>query len=61
MNTSKFAATKHICSCPHSQNGDDVHEYTKNFLSVGCIYLLFKDAIKEGDGIGMLPLIFMNL
>lgn len=31
-------------------SGDGVHDYTKHLISIGCIYLLFKDAIKEGDG-----------
>lgn len=38
-------------SCPNSGNHDDkVHDYTCHFLSIGCFYLAFKDAIKEGDG-----------
>lgn len=29
---------------------DKVHSYGCNLLSVGCFYLAYKDAIKEGDG-----------
>ena len=30
--------------------GDLIHDYAKNFLSIGLFYLNYKDAIKEGDG-----------
>ena len=53
MNVSKLVAEKNIFCCfnsPRTRSGDGIHDYTKNLLSVGCIYLLFKDAIKEGDG-----------
>ena len=29
---------------------DEVHSYASNLLSIGCFYLAYKDAIKEGDG-----------
>ena len=29
---------------------DNVHEYGKQLLSIGCFYIEFSDAIKEGDG-----------
>jgi len=29
---------------------DEVHNYTCRLLSIGCFYLSYKDAIKEGDG-----------
>ena len=53
MSISKLVVKNHIsCSFnkPHTQSGDDIHEYTTSLLSVGCMYLLFKDAIREGDG-----------
>ena len=31
-----------------------MYEYTKNLLSIGCVYLLIKDAIKKGDGMRVL-------
>ena len=39
---------------PVEPSRDGVYEYTKNLLSIGCLYLLFKDAIKEGDGMRVL-------
>ena len=36
------------CSASHDQ--DCVFNYTRHFISIGCFYLNFKDAIKEGDG-----------
>ena len=33
-----------------SSSGDCIHDYTKYLMSIGCMYLLFRDAIKEGDG-----------
>ena len=33
-----------------SSSGDRIHDYTKYLMSIGCMYILFKDAIKEGDG-----------
>ena len=53
MNMNKRVVEKYIsCSfnSPHRRSSDSVNEYTRNFLSIGSIYLLFKDAIKEGDG-----------
>ena len=53
MNLSKRVVEKYISCCfqsPHKKSNDGVNEYTRNLLSIGCIYLLFKDAIKEGDG-----------
>ena len=35
---------------PVSVSDNGIHEYSKNLMSIGCFYLLFKDAIKEGDG-----------
>jgi L1 cell adhesion molecule like protein len=35
---------------PSSQNPDHVLEYAKETLSLGLLYLEFKDAIREGDG-----------
>lgn len=29
---------------------DEVHNYACNLLSIGCFYLTYRDAIKEGDG-----------
>ena len=31
-------------------SSDGVYEYSKNLMKIGCFYLLFNDAIKEGDG-----------
>ena len=33
---------------------DEIHNYACNFLSLGCFYLAYKDAIKEGDGMRVL-------
>ena len=33
---------------------DGVYSYATNFLSLGCFYLEFRDAIKEGDGLRVL-------
>ena len=30
--------------------GDGVYDYSRNLLSIGCLYLEMRDAIKEGDG-----------
>lgn len=38
---------------PKSRNhkdDDEVHNYSCHLLSIGCFYLVYKDAIKEGDG-----------
>ena len=32
------------------KHADGVHEYTVNLLGMGCLYMEFADAIKEGDG-----------
>ena len=32
------------------KNDDQVHNYSCHLLSIGCFYLAYKDAIKEGDG-----------
>ena len=37
-------------NAPVSASSDGIHEYSKNLMSIGCFYLLFKDAVKEGDG-----------
>ena len=39
----RFHNTAHACS-------DQVHNYNTLLLSIGCFYLEFVDAIKEGDG-----------
>lgn len=45
----KFVDIKY--NSPHaSANGDQVMMYTKQMFSIGCLYLEFADAIKEGDG-----------
>ena len=36
--------------CQRSPTGDQVHAYSMQLLSVGCFYLEFSDAIREGDG-----------
>jgi len=33
---------------------DEVHDYMCNLLGIGCFYLPYKDAIKEGEGKHML-------
>ena len=33
-----------------TNTSDYVYDYTRHFMSIGCFYLNFKDAIKEGDG-----------
>ena len=51
MKLSKHVVEKYICcsfNSPHRQSSDVVHQYARNLLSIGCTYLLFKDAIKEG-------------
>ena len=40
----------HFFNSSVSFSGDRIHDYTKYLMSIGCMYLLFKDAIKEGDG-----------
>ena len=32
------------------RSADNVYEYNKHLLSIGCFYMEFKDAIREGDG-----------
>ena len=39
-----------ICSRDTNENQDHVHEYAKEVLSLGLLYMEFRDAIKEGDG-----------
>ena len=39
---------------PVEPSRDGVYEYTKSLLSIDCVYLLFKDAIKKGDGMRLL-------
>ena len=41
---------KHSFNTAVTASTDGIHEYSKNLMSIGCFYLLFKDAIKEGDG-----------
>ena len=31
-------------------SGDNVYEYSRHLLSIGCLYFEMRDAIKEGDG-----------
>ena len=40
----------HFFNYSVSSSGDCIYDYTKYLMSIGCMYLLFKDAIKEGDG-----------
>ena len=50
INMSKWVMEKYISCCfnsPHRRSSDGVNEYTRNLLSIACIYLLFKDAIKK--------------
>lgn len=49
--TSETSASK---DCETSNNNDGVYSYAKNLLTLGCIYLEFRDAIKEGDGLRVL-------
>ena len=35
---------------PAKSSGDHVYDYSSPFLSIGCFYLEFKDAIREGEG-----------
>jgi len=35
---------------PNNTHTDEDHRYTCNFLNIGCFYLAYKDAIREGDG-----------
>ena len=35
---------------PNNDHTDEVHRYACYLLSIGCFYLAYKDAIKEGDG-----------
>ena len=35
---------------PDPDNTDKVHLYAKRLLSLGCFYLEYSDAIREGDG-----------
>ena len=39
---------------PNQNNGDEINNYACYFLSIGCFYLAYKDAIKEGDGMRVL-------
>jgi L1 cell adhesion molecule like protein len=41
---------------PHdtSSNNDMVHLYAKQVLSLGCLYMEMKDAVREGDGLRVL-------
>ena len=33
-----------------STSGDNIYQYTQQLVSLGCFYLEYDDAIKEGDG-----------
>ena len=33
-----------------SPSSDYIHDYTKYLMSIGCMYLFFKDSVKKGDG-----------
>lgn len=35
---------------PSNSDGSSVYEYTREVLSLGLLYLAFKDAVREGDG-----------
>ena len=47
---SKEEFIHHLFNSYSSPSSDSVHDYTKYLMSIGCMYLLFKDTIKEGDG-----------
>ena len=40
---------------------DGVYQYGCNLLSIGCFYLAYKDAIKEGDGKRVLALFITDI
>lgn len=40
----------HFFNSTVSSSGDHVHDYTNYLMSIGCMYMLFRDAIREGDG-----------
>ena len=42
--------TNHFFNSAVSSSGDRVQDYTNYLMSIGCMYMLFRDAIKEGDG-----------
>lgn len=35
---------------PNNVHRDEDHKYACNLLNIGCFYLAYKDAMKEGDG-----------
>ena len=50
----------HFFNSSVSSSGDRIHDYTKYLMSVGCMYLLFKDAIKVLQSYRYLLPVFIN-
>ena len=42
--------TNHFFNSTVCSSGDSVCDYTSYLMSIGCMYMLFRDAIREGDG-----------
>ena len=46
----RFLDIRYSVTLPATDKDDGILMYGKQFLSIGCLYLEFTDAIKEGDG-----------
>lgn len=50
-----FLFTDYNASTSHTTSSEDMmYQYSTQLLTIGCMYLEFRDAIKEGDGIRVL-------